>query len=103
MQGTWSAEASMKSPSGIVNECFGPAAELALNISETLASSEHESSLTLLLSRKSFVNLSRWLADARALASPHLVIVLVGNKSDREDDREVEWAEASRWASQNGM
>ena len=67
-----------------------------------LASSEHESSLTLLLSRKSFVNLSRWLADARALASPHLVIVLVGNKSDREDDREVEWAEASRWAALNG-
>jgi Ras family. len=54
-------------------------------------------------SRESFANLSRWLADARALASPHLVTVLVGNKSDREDDREVEWAEASRWAAENGM
>lgn len=53
-------------------------------------------------SRASFVNLSRWLADARALASPHLVTVLVGNKSDREEDREVEWAEASRWAAENG-
>lgn len=28
--------------------------------------------------------------------------VLVGNKSDREEDREVEWAEASRWAAENG-
>lgn len=28
--------------------------------------------------------------------------VLVGNKSDREDDREVDWAEASRWAAENG-
>ena len=54
------------------------------------------------LSRASFLNLSRWLADARALGSPQLVTVLVGNKSDREDDREVEWAEASRWAAENG-
>lgn len=53
-------------------------------------------------SRASFLNLSRWLGDARALASPHLVTVLVGNKSDREDEREVEWSEASRWAAENG-
>jgi len=37
------------------------------------------------------------------LASPHLVTVLVGNKSDREEDREVEWAEASRWAAENDV
>jgi Ras-related protein Rab-4A/Ras-related protein Rab-4B len=49
------------------------------------------------------LNLSRWLADAKALASPHLVTVLVGNKSDREEEREVEWAEASRWAAENGV
>jgi GTPase SAR1 family protein len=54
-------------------------------------------------SRDSFANLARWLADARALASPHLVTVLVGNKSDREDDREVDWAEASRWAAEHGV
>ncbi|KAH9950380.1 ras-domain-containing protein [Amylocystis lapponica] len=54
-------------------------------------------------SRASFANLSRWLADARALASPHLVTVLVGNKSDRDEDREVEWAEASRWAAENDL
>ncbi|KAF8525152.1 ras-domain-containing protein [Hysterangium stoloniferum] len=53
--------------------------------------------------RKSFANLSRWLADARALASPHLVIVLVGNKCDREDEREVEWSEASKWAADNDV
>ena len=40
------------------------------------------------ISRASFLNLSRWLADARALGSPHLVTVLVGNKADREEDRE---------------
>lgn len=53
--------------------------------------------------RSSFTNLFRWLEDARALASPHLVTVLVGNKSDREEDREVEWSEASQWANQNGV
>lgn len=58
--------------------------------------------LTAYCSRASFLNLSRWLADARALGSPQLVVVLVGNKADREEDREVEWAEASRWAAENG-
>jgi len=53
--------------------------------------------------RQSFLNLSRWLADARALGSPHLVTVLVGNKSDRDEDREVDWSEASRWASENDV
>ncbi|KAM6498085.1 P-loop containing nucleoside triphosphate hydrolase protein [Amanita muscaria] len=53
--------------------------------------------------RDSFMNLPRWLADARALASPQLVTVLVGNKADREEDREVEWAEASRWAAENDV
>jgi len=53
--------------------------------------------------RESFTNLSRWLADARALASPHLVTVLVGSKSDKEDEREVEWVEASRWAAENDV
>lgn len=56
----------------------------------------------LIRSRASFLNLSRWLADAKALGSSQLVTVLVGNKSDREEEREVEWAEASRWAAENG-
>lgn len=54
-------------------------------------------------SRQSFVNLSRWLTDCRALASAHLVVILVGNKLDKEEDREVEYAEGSRWAQENGM
>ena len=53
-------------------------------------------------SRASFSKLARWLEDARALGSQHLVAVLVGNKSDREEEREVEWAEASRWAAEHG-
>lgn len=53
-------------------------------------------------SRASFANLDRWLSDCRALASPHLVVVLVGNKKDKEEEREVEYAEGERWAKENG-
>ncbi|KAB5590463.1 Rab-related GTPase family protein [Ceratobasidium theobromae] len=53
--------------------------------------------------RASFLSLSRWLADARALASPQLITVLVGNKTDKEEEREVEWSEASKWAAENDV
>ena len=56
----------------------------------------------LMRRRQSFEDLSRWLTDCRALASPHLVTVLVGNKVDKEEDREVEYLEGSRWAQENG-
>ncbi|PWN48808.1 putative GTP-binding protein [Violaceomyces palustris] len=52
--------------------------------------------------RSTFEPLARWLTDARALASSDLVVVLVGNKLDREEEREVGYLEASRWASENG-
>lgn len=51
--------------------------------------------------RSTFENLDRWLADCRALASPHLVVVLVGNKVDKEDEREVEYEEGLRWAEEH--
>lgn len=53
-------------------------------------------------SRGTFENLSRWLADVKALASPDVVVVLVGNKLDQEEKRQVDWAEASQWATFNG-
>jgi len=53
--------------------------------------------------RSTFDSLSLWLSDARALASPDAVAVLVGNKVDREDEREVPWLEASRWAKENDL
>ena len=81
-------------------------------------------------SRESFLALQTWLADCRALASPDIVIILVGNKSDISTpnnnlssdvrsfannfqggeitggfrrEREVSVAEAGRWASREGM
>jgi GTPase SAR1 family protein len=46
--------------------------------------------------------LTNWLTDARTLASPDIVIVLVGNKKDLEADRDVTFMEAARFAQENG-
>ena len=53
-------------------------------------------------SRESFNHVSTWLADARSLASPDIVVVLVGNKVDKDEEREVQFIEASRFAQENG-
>jgi len=54
-------------------------------------------------SRESYNHVSTWLEDARTLASAGIVIVLVGNKSDLVDEREVTFMEASRFAQENSM
>jgi len=53
-------------------------------------------------SRRSFEALESWLSDARALASPELEVVVVGNKMDQEEDRQVSYLEGSRWAQEHG-
>lgn len=37
----------------------------------------------------------------RTLSAPQVEIVVVGNKTDQEEDRVVSYLEASRWAKQN--
>lgn len=54
-------------------------------------------------SRESFNALSNWLNDARTLASPNIVILLVGNKKDLEEEREVTFLEASTFAQENEL
>jgi len=54
-------------------------------------------------SRESYNHISSWLADARSLANPDIVIILVGNKTDLEEDREVTYLEASRFAQENDL
>lgn len=53
-------------------------------------------------SRDSFNALSNWLRDARSLAGPNIVILLVGNKKDLDAKREVTFLEASKFAQENG-
>jgi len=54
-------------------------------------------------SRESYNHVSSWLADARSLANPDIVIILVGNKKDKDKEREVTFLEASRFSQENGV
>lgn len=54
-------------------------------------------------SRESFNSLTNWLNDARTLASPNIVILLVGNKKDLEEARQVTMLEASNFAQENEL
>ncbi|KGL80251.1 Ras-related protein Rab-4B, partial [Tinamus guttatus] len=54
-------------------------------------------------SRESYNALGKWLGDARALASPSIVIILCGNKRDLDTEREVTFLEASRFAQENEL
>lgn len=54
-------------------------------------------------SRETYNSLTNWLTDARTLASPNIVIILIGNKKDLDNDREVTFLEASRFAQENEL
>ncbi len=53
-------------------------------------------------SRESYNAITNWLTDVRTLASPNIVIILCGNKKDLEDQRQVTFLEASRFAQEHG-
>lgn len=53
--------------------------------------------------RESFNQLPNWLATARSLAPKHCVFMLIGNKIDEPNEREVTFLEASRFAQENGI
>uniref|UniRef100_A0A9J2PYV4 Ras-related protein Rab-4B n=1 Tax=Ascaris lumbricoides TaxID=6252 RepID=A0A9J2PYV4_ASCLU len=51
--------------------------------------------------RESYNALQQWLIEARNLASAHIVVVLVGNKKDLHEERQVMFLEASQFAQEN--
>lgn len=53
--------------------------------------------------RSTYNHLASWLADARNLTNPHTVMMLIGNKIDMENQREVSFEEAQRFAEENGL
>mmetsp|Transcript_22133 Transcript_22133/g.39225 ORF Transcript_22133/g.39225 Transcript_22133/m.39225 type:complete len:203 (+) Transcript_22133:65-673(+) len=54
-------------------------------------------------SRETYENLTSWLRDAKNLARPDITVVVVGNKCDRKNEREVTLLEASRFAQENDL
>jgi Ras-related protein Rab-6A len=56
-----------------------------------------------LTNRKSFDSTQRWIADVRAQRGKDVIIVLVGNKTDLADQREVSSAEVEARASEEDI
>ncbi|KAF8263407.1 GTPase [Lactarius quietus] len=50
-----------------------------------------------------FASIKRWVEELREHASPHIVTLLVGNKTDLESLRAVTTEEAAAFAAENGM
>lgn len=53
--------------------------------------------------RVTYNHLTSWLTDARNLTNPNTVIMLVGNKKDAEEQRDVTYEEASQFAEEHGL
>ena len=54
-------------------------------------------------SRESFNAVANWLTATRRLANENIVIILCGNKIDLDNQRQVSFDEASRFARENGL
>ena len=53
--------------------------------------------------RESFENLHGWLDECKANGNPEMTLVLVGNKIDLAEDREVSTEEGQSFANENNM
>lgn len=53
--------------------------------------------------RESFLKLVSWLSELKDLADEHLVIILVGNKSDLTHRRVITYDEAAAFARENNF
>ncbi|CAN8328552.1 unnamed protein product [Cochlearia groenlandica] len=56
-----------------------------------------------LTKRESFDHIPRWLEELRAHADKNIVIVLIGNKSDLEDQRAVPTEDAKEFSEKEGL
>jgi GTPase SAR1 family protein len=52
-------------------------------------------------SRDSFENVAKWMSQIRDKADPSIVMILIGNKSDLQEKRQVKIDEAMRFAEIN--
>ncbi|KAK8875871.1 Ras- protein Rab-4A [Tritrichomonas musculus] len=53
--------------------------------------------------RDTFDNIGRWLQDIKDVARSDVVTLLIGNKSDKADQRQVSTEEAQEFAQKNSM
>lgn len=53
--------------------------------------------------RETFVHLTNWLTDCRNQTNPNAVILLIGNKCDLSEQRQVSFEEAQTFAQENKL
>lgn len=53
--------------------------------------------------RDTFGHLTRWLEEVKQNGNPDMVIMLIGNKSDLEQRRQVSFAEGQAFAKEHGL
>ncbi|KAI3385659.1 hypothetical protein SNEBB_004709 [Seison nebaliae] len=53
--------------------------------------------------RQTFTHLNNWLSDAKLLTNPNTVMILIGNKADLEEHRDVTYEEAKKFADENNL
>lgn len=53
--------------------------------------------------RQSFDHIPRWLEELRSHADKNIVIILIGNKSDLEDQRAIPTEDAKEFAQKEGL
>ena len=52
-------------------------------------------------SKESFLNINRWLKEIKINSNPDIKIILIGNKVDLENEREVTYEEAKKYKEEN--
>lgn len=53
--------------------------------------------------RPTFNNIPRWLDEVNSHANEHIQVVVVGNKSDLDDQRQVQYNEGRQFADKHGF
>eukprot|EP01064_Diplonema_japonicum_P016253 TRINITY_DN24253_c0_g1_i1.p1 TRINITY_DN24253_c0_g1~~TRINITY_DN24253_c0_g1_i1.p1 ORF type:complete len:206 (+),score=43.99 TRINITY_DN24253_c0_g1_i1:52-669(+) len=53
--------------------------------------------------RQTFNHITSWLQDAKNLTNPQTVMMLIGNKQDMEQSREVSYEEAAKFAEEHSL
>lgn len=53
--------------------------------------------------RETFTHVRKWLQEVRVNSSKNITMILIGNKKDLEDRREVRFEEGESFARENGI
>ena len=53
--------------------------------------------------RDTFIHVTKWLEEVRNNSSKTITIILIGNKKDLEDKRQVSYEEGESFAKENGL